>query len=39
MLEGALIGAAVGLVYAVFKVIANKKAQNKAKAEQPTDGK
>ena len=38
MLQGALIGAAVGLVYAVIKVIQNKKAQNKDKPSPPNDG-
>jgi hypothetical protein len=31
MLTGALIGAGVGLVFAIFKVIANKQAENNAK--------
>ncbi len=39
MLTGALIGAGVGLVFAVFKVITNKQEQNKAKTGQAGDGK
>lgn len=39
MLTGALIGAGVGLVFAIFKVIANKQEKNKAKTGQANNGK
>ena len=37
MLQGALIGAGIGLVYAIIRVIAKKQADGKAKTEKVGD--